>query len=202
MASGIQISRNLVRKNKRMSKSISQDTLQKEWEEIKAAQQNPSAFRPLYERYFDAIYRFVYRRTSDQDLAGDISSQVFLKAIEKLPTYTFKGVPFSAWLFRIASNEVAQHFRDTQKNRTVSIDTPGLLLISEEMDSAVDQEQYKAGLISALNTLKASELQLIELRFFEQRSFKEVGEIMNISANNAKVRAYRIVERMKKKMNL
>ncbi len=180
-------------------KTVSVAAMEAEWQEIQAAQQNPARFRPLYERYYESIFRFIFRRTADGDLAADICSQVFLKALQRLGGYQFRGVPFSAWLFRIASNEVAQHFRQNSQKRTVSVEENTLSEVGEEME--IEGELWEVeDLVQALDTLKPDELTLIELRFFEQRPFKEVAEIMGITESNAKVKTYRILERLKKRM--
>ncbi len=170
--------------------------MQDEWQEILAAKEDSAKFQPLYDRYHEQIYRFVYRRTLDQALAHDICSEIFLKALQKLSGYQFKGVPFSAWLYRIASNEVSQHYRDIQKNRIVSIDDYQGFQIMDEMEEG-DLEDPFGVLVNALNTLKPEDLELIEMRFFEERPFKEIAEIMGITESNAKVRTYRIIDRMK-----
>ena len=168
-------------------KTVSVAAMEAEWQEIQAAQQNPARFRPLYERYYESIFRFIFRRTADGDLAADICSQVFLKALQRLGGYQFRGVPFSAWLFRIASNEVAQHFRQNSQKRTVSVEENTLSEVAEEME--VEGELWEVeDLVQALDTLKPDELTLIELRFFEQRPFKEVAEIMGITESNSKVK--------------
>lgn len=200
MISNIQISRILVEKKATMSKSISQDTINEEWSEIQAAQENPRYFRPLYNRYYESVFRFVLRRTSDEALTADLCSQIFLKAMENLQKYQHRGVPFSAWLFRIASNEVAQHFRNVQKSRVVHVEERTLGEVVEEIEED-DFELDRQQLLEALETLKPDDMQLIEMRFFEQRPFKEVAEILGITENNAKVKTYRILQRMKKKLN-
>lgn len=200
MSSSFQIRRTLVKKSSAMSsKRVSKDTVDQEWQEIRAAQKSAADFRPLYERYHEGIYLFIYKRTMKEQLSADLTAQVFLKALENIGSYTFKGVPFSAWLFRIASNEVAQHYRMVKKQRVVSIDTNGVNLIAAEMEE-IDSADYRAALVHVLNELKPEDLQLIELRFFEQMSFKEIATVLNITESNAKVRRHRIVERMKKKM--
>lgn len=184
-----------------MSDSISQDTMQAEQSEIEAAKQNPALFRPLYNRYFESVFRFVLRRTADESLTADICSQVFLKAIENLYRYEFKGVPFSAWLFRIASNEVAQHFRNVKKTRTVAADEHTFADLADEMEEEEDDIGIsRADLLHVLENLKEVDMQLIEMRFFEQRPFKEIADILGITENNAKVKTYRILRRMKKQL--
>ncbi|MEL7251039.1 MAG: sigma-70 family RNA polymerase sigma factor, partial [Bacteroidota bacterium] len=168
-------------------KTVSAAAMEAEWQEIQAAQQNPARFRPLYERYYEPIFRFVFRRTADSDLSADLCSQVFLKALQRLESYQFRGVPFSAWLFRIASNEVAQHYRQNSQKRTVSVEENTLGDVAEEMD--IDGEIWQVeDLVNVLDTLKPAELELIELRFFEQRPFKVIAEILGITESNAKVK--------------
>jgi len=202
MFSNLQINRTLAKSAIQMDhskKTVSNAAMQEEWEQIQAAQANPAAFRPLYNKYFEQIFRFIYRRTASEDLASDVCSQVFLKAIQKLGTYQYKGVPFSAWLYRIASNEIAQHYRNEKKNRVVSIETTQLSELIDEIDEH-DNETLRKAMIDAIDYLKPDDLQMIELRFFEQRPFKEIAEIVGITESNAKVKTYRILEKLKKKI--
>jgi RNA polymerase sigma-70 factor, ECF subfamily len=202
MFMNLQISRTLVKNDIRMDnpkKIVSNESMQEEWVLIQEAKANPAAFRSLYNKYFESIFRFIYRRTADQNQSSDICSQVFLKAMQKLPSYKFKGVPFSAWLYRIASNEVAQFYREEKKNRVVSIETSQLSDIIDEIDHT-DNEYLRNVMISAIDDLKEDDMQLIEMRFFEQRPFKEIAEIIGITESNAKVKTYRILEKLKKKI--
>ncbi len=180
-------------------KTISNSDMDAEWVLIQEAQKNPARFRPLYEKYYVPIFRFVLKRVGEEDLAADITSQVFLKAMKKIGKYEYRGVPFSAWLYRIASNEVTQHFRQSSKNRVVSISDNHLSGLVDESYSDNFEEQKKI-MISMLSDLKESDLIMIELRFFEQRSFKEIADILDMTESNAKVKTYRIIERMKKKV--
>lgn len=195
-----QINRTLVKNEGLMNsyrRTVSSDDIQDEWSSIQAAQADPAAFRPLYDRYFEPIYLFVYNRTQSEELSADICSQVFLKAMQRLGDYTFRGVPFSAWLYRIASNEVAQWYRQTKKLRVVSVEETNLAgMFEEALDD--DLEKYRPYLVSALDELKEADLEIVEMRFFEQRPFKEIAEMLNITESNAKVRTYRVLERLKK----
>lgn len=180
-------------------KTVSQEAMEAEWLEVQAAQKNPAMFRPLYNRYFDPIFRFIFRRTADEMLTADLCSQVFLKALQRLDAYTYQGVPFSAWLFRIASNEVSQHYRQHKKNRVVSVEETSFTDVMDELHEP-DNEQLRQALILVLDQLKESDLQLIEMRFFERLPFKEIADILDITESNAKVKTYRILERMKKQI--
>ena len=182
------------------TRNVSSEAIQQEWQEIQLAQTNPSAFRPLYNRYYEPVFRFIYRRTSEQNLAADICSEVFFKAMQKLPAYQFRGVPFSAWLFRIATNEITQHFRNSQKIRTVQVETTTLPNLMEEIGVGQEdsEETVQKVLLPALNQLKIKDLELIEMRYFEQRPFKEIADTLEISESSCKMRVYRILERLKK----
>ena len=172
-----------------------------ELQQINAAKENPVHFGLLYEKYFKSIYVFVHRRTDDEELASDITSHVFLKAMINIKKYEHKGVPFSAWLFRIAFNEVNMYFRKSRSNRIVSMEQSGIIQIAQEAELN-DYEDKLELMTAALKQLETDDIQLIELRFFEKRSFAEVAEIIGITENNAKVRIYRIIDRLKRLMKL
>ncbi len=183
---------------------VSDDALSAEWEEIRAAQQDPRAFRPLYQRYYEQIFRYIFRRCEEEAEAADICSQVFLKALKQLPKYENRGLPFSAWLYRIASNEISMFYRRQKKQRVVSADTS---LFRELADDSVGEGQERQSLEikeqqlrKLLKTLKPEELSLIEWRFFEQRPFAEIASLLEISEANAKMRTYRLLTKLRKKM--
>lgn len=177
-------------------RTVSAEAMHAEWMEVQAAQRDPAMFRPLYNRYYEPVFRYLYNRSQDEDLAADLCAQVFLKALQRLGDYTFQGVPLSAWLFRIAANEVAGHYRQLQKARIVSIEEGGLHTLADEIEEDRSEARQQL-LLSAMQSLKEAELALIEMRFFEHRSFKEIADILDITEGNAKVRTYRILERMK-----
>jgi RNA polymerase sigma-70 factor (ECF subfamily) len=202
MTADLQISRTLVKNEGQMDTSrrtVSAEAMQVEWEEIQAAQKNPALFRPLYNRHFEPIFQFIFNRTTDEQLTADLCSQVFLKAMQHLSDYNYRGVPFSAWLFRIASNEVAQYFRQSKKARVVSVDEANIVEVLEEMDE-LEYERYRSVMIKSLEELKENDLEIVEMRFFEQRPFKDIADILGITESNAKVRTYRVLERLKKIM--
>ena len=173
------------------------EMLQSEQQIIEAAKQNPEHFGPLYDKYYKQIFGYVYQRMDSKDAAFDLTAQVFLKALTNLEKYEYKGVPFASWLYRIAHSEVMQLFRNNKKLRTINADVGDLRNICEEVEEEY-MEQYKSILMTVIKDLPEDELQLIELRFFEKRAFKEIAEILNITETNAKVKLYRILERVKK----
>jgi RNA polymerase sigma-70 factor (ECF subfamily) len=131
--------------------------------------------------------------------ASDITSQVFLKALVNLNQFKFRGFPFSSWLYKIALNEVNQFYRKNKNRRTINVDEHQLKDIVEEAGELFD-EVKRGMLLRVLASLDEAKLVLIEMRFFEKRSFREISEILNITENNAKVKTYRVLDEMKKKM--
>ncbi len=164
---------------------------------ITEAKENPERFGPLYTKYHEQIFRYIYQRMDDEDLAFDVTSQVFVKALKNLHKYEYRGVPFSSWLYRIAKSELYQAFRDKKARRTVNVESMHLFEMIEEFEED-DSSVNKKKLFQCLALLKDDDLQLIELRYFEKRSYREIGEIIEITENNAKVRTFRALERLKK----
>ncbi len=164
---------------------------------INKAKKDPAGFAPLYKEYHEKIFRYVYQRMNDKDLAFDITSQVFIKAMNNIHKYEYRGVPFSSWLYRIAKSELYQSFRDKKAERVVNIESYQLIDVSEELDcsSLTDKKDI---LIEALTKLKDVDIQLVEMRFFEKRSYREMGDILDLTENNAKVKTFRALERLKK----
>ena len=179
------------------SGTLTQATLQEESDWIARARKNPAAFRPLYERYFRAILLFVLHRVGDQEIASDLTQQVFTSALINLKRYESRGVPFSAWLYRIALNLCHDFFRKRQRVRHVVLEDADLHELHGGITEADTLQNWEAALPEVLAGLSKKELELIELRFFEQRPFKEIAAILGISEVYAKVRTYRILDRMK-----
>lgn len=167
---------------------------------IEAAKLNPEKFAPLYNKYYKQIFNYVYQRMDSKDTAFDITGQVFLKALTNIGKYQFKGVPFASWLYRIAHNEVMQLFRTQKDKRAVNADIGDLRYICEENEEPFFEE-YIPAIKRLILELESDDLQLVEMRFFEKRPFKEIAEILDITEVNAKVRMYRIIEKLKKSLN-
>jgi len=176
------------------------DQLNEELIIIEAAKLNPERFAPLYDKYYKQIFNYVYQRMEDKDTAFDLTGQVFLKALTNLTNYQFKGVPFASWLYRIAHNELMQMFRSVKDKRAVNADIGDLRYICEETEEPFFEE-YIPLIKKLILELNSDDLQMVELRFFEKRPFKEIAEILDITEVNAKVRMYRIIEKLKKQLS-
>jgi RNA polymerase sigma-70 factor (ECF subfamily) len=171
-------------------------------EMVRQAKQNRKAFALLYEKYFEQIYRFVHKRVGDEQLAGDLTQDAMLKAMLNINKYTDRGFPFSAWLYRIASNEVNLFYRNNKKRRTVEIEEKDFLRFYEVLKPEDEfKEEYSQSILNILNGMKPAHIEIMELRFFMGYSFKAIADFYMISEANAKMRVYRIVEKIRKKMS-
>jgi len=178
--------------------SIDEVRQAEENETIEASKNDPAQFRPLYEKYFKRIFLFVYHRVEDRDISSDLTSQIFLKAMQRIHQFEFRGLPFSSWLYRIAINECTDYFRKSKRSKVVYVEDVSFHHLFDEMFPEDPQTQLEKKLQVVLQQLKPIELQIIELRYFEDLPFKMVAEILNISEVNAKVRTYRTLDKMKK----
>jgi len=176
---------------------LTEDKLQKEHQWVLQAQKKPEKFAPLYNKYYEQIFRYVYQRMDNKEVAFDVTSQVFLKALNNIHKYEYRGVPFASWLYRIAKSEVYQSYRDKKAKRTVNVESFQLFELIEDLEEDKTNENRRL-LLDILSHLDAVEVEMIELRYFEKRSFREIGEILDLTENNAKVKAHRIVKKMKK----
>ena len=172
------------------------DILQEELSWIRSAKKDPERFGPLYKKYHEQIFRYIYQRMDDEDLAFDVTSQVFIKAMSNLHKYEYRGVPFSSWLYRIAKSELYQAYRDRKARKTINVESMHLFEMIEDFEEE-DNSKNKNHLINCLAQLKEVDLQIIEMRYFERRSYREIGEILDVTENNAKVKAFRAIERLK-----
>lgn len=180
---------------------MTEEEIAAEQQIIEASKKNVREFSKIYDRYFDGIFEFIYRRTDDEELADDLCSQTFFRALENLKKYEFRGLPFSAWLYKIATNEVNKHFNKTKRNRVFSLEEERVKELMEVNEDGFSQEQIDL-LKNTLNELPTSTVEILELRFFEGRSFKEIAYILNIGESGAKMRLYRAVEKLKKHFSI
>ncbi len=178
---------------------LAENALLEERQWVDAAKRNPAEFEVIYNRYYEMIFRFIYQRLDGKDMAFDITQQVFVIAMVHIKKYENRGIPFSSWLYRIARNELNQLFRKNNSFRTVNIDDINIRYLAEEIKTD-GLEKYSERLMEILAELEEDDLQLIEMRYFEKRPFKEIAEILDITENNAKVKLYRVLDKMKERI--
>ncbi len=173
------------------------DRLINEREIIAASKKDPVHFKVIYEYYYRGVLNYIYHRTNEINDAAEIASDVFYKALINLGKYRDMKVPFGAWLFRIAYNETMLHFRKSKKERYVILDEPLIENLAEEIETDHKQELLSA-VKGALENLTPSELEIIDLKYFRRTPNPEIAYMMGISEGNLKVRAHRVIRKIKK----
>lgn len=170
---------------------------------IARAKRDPEAFGEIYEKYVDRIYNYVYRRVGNVHDAEDLTSRTFYRALAHLSTYEDKGVPVSAWLFRIAHNLLANWHRDRGRRPEVALD--GLILRTEA--SHQHPEAYTLGednareLLEAISKLDGPRQELLFLKFGDGLSNAEIGEIMGRTEGAIKSLYHRTLLALRKELS-
>ncbi|MBN1678822.1 MAG: sigma-70 family RNA polymerase sigma factor [Anaerolineae bacterium] len=145
------------------------------------AKNDSMAFGELYERYMQKIYNYVYYRTGNHHDAEDLTSRVFFRALSHIGNYTDRGIPFSAWLYRIAHNLVANWHRDRGRQKVVPLDehiTSGMR-IETQPEAVTESNEEHARLLSSIRQLPPERQQLLLLKFVERMSNAEIGVVMD-----------------------
>jgi RNA polymerase sigma-70 factor, ECF subfamily len=119
---------------------MTDDDIRKENEIIERSKKDVQAFGEIYETYFDRIFNFIHRQTDDEETAGDLCSQTFVNALNSLPKYQFRGFPFSAWLYKIAGNEVNKYYRKNKGKKVFSLEELKVREMIEQSDETWDEE--------------------------------------------------------------
>ncbi|MBC7263310.1 MAG: sigma-70 family RNA polymerase sigma factor [Chloroflexi bacterium] len=149
---------------------------------VERAKQDPSAFGILYELHVDKIYNYIYQRTGNQRDAEDLTARTFYRALANIRYYVPRGVPFSAWLYRIAHNLVANWHRDRSRRKVVCLDD--LVTADGEgdgLEGVLQNQEQEAALRRAIRRLSPERQQLLILKFSEGLSNAEIGAIMGRS---------------------
>jgi RNA polymerase sigma-70 factor (ECF subfamily) len=182
--------------------------LSEERELVRQAQKAPDAFAELYDRYYPGIFGYCLRRTANLEIAQDITSETFLKALKKLWQFRWRNISFSSWLYKIATNEINQYFRKAEYKKSVSLEE-----LQEQGFEPVSSHDPESELIEAQEELsqyqdfleiqvRIVELpvkyqEVITLRFFEKKQIKEIAEILGKKEGTIKSLLHRAVEKLR-----
>ena len=178
---------------------FSAEKISNELDIILKARKDPASFGPLYSAYYQNIYKFVFMRVRNNELCADLTQDVFATAITKLHQYESRGIPFSAWLYRIAYTTLQMYFRSGKANRVVSLDDESISRMVDETTKEFpgdDGDVNKVILQRAIQELDDEEVAILELRYSENRTYKEIEQILTITANNARVKMNRILKKL------
>ena len=158
-----------------------------------------TAISALYRRHVQAIYRYIYYRVGDASTADDLTAEVFLRAIEGLPDYEPRGVPFAAWLYRIAQARVADHFRREQRAVEAPLreDRPSG---EDSLLTQVEGSLYHQELWAAIRELTPDQAQVIVLKFVEGLSNAEVAHILGKTEGAVKSLQHRALNALQRLM--
>jgi RNA polymerase sigma-70 factor (ECF subfamily) len=170
---------------------------------VRAAQSDPAAFAPLYVRYHARVYRYLLARTASTEEAADLTQQVFVQAMDALPRYRERGLPFAAWLFRIARNTAvsAQRQRRPTLNLEFVPEAWRATTADDPEQAALRQERldYLRELLAALN---ADERELLALRFAGGLSAREIAPLVGKREATVKRRLTRIIQRLRERYDV
>lgn len=147
---------------------------------VEAAKVDKEAFGEIYERYMKKIYNYILYRTGNQQDAEDLTAKVFYRALNHIGNYQDKGVPFQAWLYRIAHNLVANFHRDKSRRKIISLDDyVAHTLRGDAPDKKAEASEEQDRLMEAIRRLPTDRQQLLVLKFVEQQSNADIGLIMD-----------------------
>ncbi|UCB42974.1 MAG: RNA polymerase sigma factor [Dehalococcoidales bacterium] len=181
--------------------------LKQERELVVKARKDTEVFGQLYDQNFGRIFGYVLRRTASVPVAQDVTSEVFFKALKNLEKFHWQGIPFSAWLYRIASHEIANYYRKKRREAAHAIlvrdGDPAVNPLSVEIAQAEDilmrHEEYLS-LHMAIAQLPPRYQEVITLRYFEDKQIKEIAQIIGKREGTVKSLLHRGLERMRNLM--
>jgi RNA polymerase sigma-70 factor (ECF subfamily) len=167
----------------------------------KGDKDDQAAFGELYERYVERIYNYIYYRTSNHQDAEDLTARVFMRALKHIKTYDERGVPFSAWLYRIAHNLVANWHRDRTRRKVIPLEefverNSGIDMPEAMAEDHEEQDQLR----ESIGRLPTDRQQLLILKYVERLSNAEIGEIMDKSEGAVKSLYYRTLSFLRQDM--
>jgi len=168
---------------------------------VARAREDPEAFGLLYERYVDKIYSYLYYRTGGREDAEDLTARTFYRALDNLHRYQDRGLPFSAWLYRIAHNLMANWHRHRSRHPQVPLenltltDPPG-----RAPEDSAEREETRQVILDAVRSLPPERQQLLILKFGEQMSNAEIGQVMGRSEGAVKSLYHRTLLALRKEL--
>lgn len=162
--------------------------------------EDKEAMGEMFDFYYDKIFRFAYRRTSSQETAEDITSEVFLSVIKNIQNFRWKkNNSFRAWIYQIANNKICDYFRKNYRSKTIELERVGELKDSaennpqKELISREDREEINR----AIFQLSEKDQQVINLTFFEEMKAQEIAGILDCSTDSVYVRLHRALKKLK-----
>ena len=163
---------------------------------IEAAQQDPARFGELYEIHFERVYAYIARRVQDRAETEDLTAEVFHQALANLKRFEWRGIPFAAWLFRIAANLITDRWQRSGRE----------VVDEEQIEAAqvspkeIEQVERQATLFRLVDSLPAEQQRVVVLRFVEQKSIKEVAREIRKTEGAVKQLQFRALSNLRARM--
>jgi RNA polymerase sigma-70 factor (ECF subfamily) len=164
---------------------------------IEAAQRDPARFADLYENNFERVYAYIVRRVGNRAETEDLTSEVFHQALANLKRFEWRGIPFAAWLFRIAANLISDRW---QRSRREVAEDSGHLDSVQVSPSEIEEVERRATLFRLVNTLPDEQQRVVVLRFVEQKSIKEVAQEIRKTEGAVKQLQFRALTNLRARM--
>jgi RNA polymerase sigma-70 factor (ECF subfamily) len=165
---------------------------------VEAAQKDPACFAELYENNFERVYAYIVRRVKDRAETEDLTSEVFHQALANLKRFEWRGIPFAAWLYRIAANLISDRWQ--HKNREQTADDPEQIESLQARGGEFEEVERKATLFRLVDTLPAEQRRVVVLRFVEEKSIKEVAREVRKTEGAVKQLQFRALASLRARM--
>ncbi len=162
---------------------------------VEAAQRDPSRFADLYELHFEMVYAFIARRVQDRAAVEDLTSDVFHKALSNLKRFEWRGVPFGAWLLKMAANAITD--RAKRGGRELAFDDPPEISTRPRVEQAAEL----ANLFRLVNELAGDQRQVVVMRFAEEKSIREIAQHLKRSEGAVKQLQFRGLENLRARID-
>ena len=164
----------------------------------RAVKGESEAFAQLYEEHFDRIYRYVYLKVGNQAEAEDLTQEVFVKALEAIGSYRWRNLPFVAWLFRIAHNQVIDYLRKQGRVGKVALEDDITLVSGSNPALMAERELEIEELINNVKKLSPAQREVISLRFGSELSVAEAAKVLGKNEGTVKALQYNGIAALKK----
>ena len=164
---------------------------------IEAAQKDPARFADLYEINFERVYAYIVKRVRDRAETEDLTAEVFHQALANLKRFEWRGIPFAAWLFRIAANLISDRWQRT--GREVTSD-PGVMESMQASAAEIEDVEWRATLFRLVDSLPTEQRRVVVMRFAEQKSIREVAREIRKSEGAVKQLQFRALSNLRARM--
>jgi RNA polymerase sigma-70 factor (ECF subfamily) len=167
---------------------------------VEAAQRDPARFAGVYENYFELVYAYVARRVRSRHEAEDLTAEVFHKALRSLPRFKWTGAPFAAWLFKIASNMIADRAKRAAREQSVALDEDLATAAAGEPQTNVEEVERQTHMFRLVDELAEDQRRVVVMRFAEEKSIREIAQTLGRSEGAVKQLQFRALQNLRAKL--